>query len=108
MILAPRMLERGSAAWLAALSAAEVPCGAVRDIAEVLDDPQVIARDMVETVDHPTIGPLRLTGIPFKLSDTPGSIRRPPPLLGEHTDEVLSELGYSGDEIVALRRDGIV
>jgi len=108
MILAPRMLERGSAAWLAALSAAEVPCGAVRDIADVLDDPQVIARDMVETVDHPTIGPLRLTGIPFKLSATPGSIRRPPPLLGEHTDEVLSELGYSGEEIVVLRRDGVV
>ncbi|MBA2569875.1 MAG: CoA transferase [Chloroflexi bacterium] len=108
MILAPRMLERGSAAWLGALSAAEVPCGAVRDIADVLDDPQVIARDMVETVDHPTIGPLRLTGIPFKLSATPGSIRRPPPLLGEHTDEVLSELGYSGEEIVVLRRDGVV
>lgn len=96
-ILGARFAEGPSDPWLARLSAADVPCGAVRGVAEVLRDPQVLERRMIETVDHPTIGPLRLTGIPFKLAATPGSIRRPPPLLGEHTREVLEELGDQGE-----------
>ncbi len=107
-ILERRIAERSTDAWLAVLVAAEVPSGAVRDIGQVLSDPQVLAREMVATVDHPTIGPLPLTGLPFKLSRTPGSIRRPPPLLGEHTDDVLAELGYEPGEMEALRRDGVV
>ncbi len=79
-----------------------MPCGPINDLAAVFSDPQVLARRMVETVDHPTIGPVRVTGVPYKLAATPGSVRTPPPLLGEHTDEVLAWLGY--DATTAARR----
>ena len=79
---------------------AGVPCGAVRSIAEALDDPQIIARAMIEEIDHPAIGPLKLLGLPVKLSATPGSVRLPPPRLGEHTHAVLSgDLGWSAEDI---------
>jgi formyl-CoA transferase len=77
--------------WVALMQAAGIPAGAVRSIGQVLTDPQVLAREMVVTVQHPTIGDLKLLGIPFKFSGTPASIRRPPPLLGEHTAEVSAE-----------------
>jgi crotonobetainyl-CoA:carnitine CoA-transferase CaiB-like acyl-CoA transferase len=95
-------------AWLAKLKAVGVPCGRINSVAQALDDPHTAARRMVETVSHPTIGDLKMLGIPFKLSDTPAAVRRPPPLLGEHTDEVLGELGLSADEVEALRRDRVV
>jgi crotonobetainyl-CoA:carnitine CoA-transferase CaiB-like acyl-CoA transferase len=63
---------------------------------------------MVETVPHPTIGDLKMLGIPFKLSDTPATVRRPPPLLGEHTDEVLGELGLDAAAITKLRAEKVV
>ena len=79
---------------------AGVPCGAVRSIAEALDDPQIIARAMIEEIDHPAIGPLKLLGLPVKLSATPGGVRLPPPRLGEHTRAVLSgDLGWSAEDI---------
>jgi formyl-CoA transferase len=94
--------------WLARLEAAEVPCGPINDLAAVFSDPQVIARRMVETVEHPTIGPLRLTGVPYKLSATPGSVRTPPPLLGEHSDAILDWLGYDAAEVAAMREAEII
>ena len=96
------------AAWLTRLEAAEVPCGPINDLAAAYAEPQAGARHMVETVDHPTAGPIRLPGIPFKLSRTPASVRRPPPLAGQHTDELLAWLGYDPAEIRSLRRDGVV
>jgi formyl-CoA transferase len=99
---------RTSAAWLTRLEAADVPCGPINDLAAVFRDPQVVARRMVETIEHPTIGPLRMTGVPFKLSLTPASVRRPPPLLGEHTDRLLAWMGYPPEEIEGLRGEGIV
>lgn len=75
--------------WVEMIQAAGIPVGAVRSIGQVLNDPQVLARDMVVTVHHPTIGDLKLLGIPFKFSVTPATIRRPPPLLGEHTAEIM-------------------
>lgn len=80
-----------AAAWVERIRAAEVPVGPVRTIPEVFADPQVLAREMVVSVEHPAIGELKLVGIPFKFSATPASIRRPPPLLGEHTAEVERE-----------------
>jgi crotonobetainyl-CoA:carnitine CoA-transferase CaiB-like acyl-CoA transferase len=95
-------------AWLARLKAVGVPCGRINTVAQALDDPHTAARRMVETVPHPTIGDLKMLGIPFKLSDTPATVRRPPPLLGEHTDEVLGELGLDAAAITKLRAEKVV
>ena len=94
--------------WLSVLEAAGVPCGPIYDISQVYADPQVVARDMVVEVEHPTAGTIRNVGIPVKFSETPGNIRRPPPLFGEHTAEVLAEFGYTTGEIDTLRDRGIV
>ena len=92
-----------------ALKAAGVPCGAVRSIADVTGDPQILARQMVETVMHPTVGQIQVLGIPVKLSDTPGRIASAPPLLGQHTAAVLTaDLGLSEDDVNALARAGVV
>ena len=88
------LAARTRAEWTERFRAAGVPCGAVRDVGEVLADPQIAARDMVATLAHPTAGATRVIGTPIKLSDTPGSVRTPPPTLGQHTDAVLGELGY--------------
>jgi crotonobetainyl-CoA:carnitine CoA-transferase CaiB-like acyl-CoA transferase len=90
--------------WMTLLVGAAIPCGPVNDMQHLFADPQVKHRDMRAEVSHPTIGTLRLTGIPVKYSETPGAIRLPPPLLGEHTDEVLTEvLDYSAGQIEELR-----
>lgn len=95
--------------WAVRLRAAGVPCGAVRSVGEALSDPQIVARAMVESVEHPTIGPMQVLGVPVKLSDTPGSVRLPPPRLGEHTASVLSsDLGYDSTRIEKLAESGAV
>ena len=89
--------EQDAQDWLDALAAAGIPAGRIRPVVEALDSPEAGDREMV--VEVPTGGgdPLRLLGIPVKLSATPGAIRRPPPALGEHTAEVLSEIGFDPD-----------
>jgi formyl-CoA transferase/CoA:oxalate CoA-transferase len=91
------------AEWLATLNAAGVPSGAVRNIGEVLADPQLESREMIATLMHPTAGPTRVMGSPVKLSGTPATVRTPPPTLGQHADAVLAELGYSAEEVAGLR-----
>jgi len=95
--------------WMGLLVGAAIPCGPVNDMQGLFDDPQVRHRGMVAEIPHPSIGTLRLTGIPVRHSETPGTIRRPPPLLGEHTDDVLAEvLGYSPEKIASLRDRGAI
>ncbi|MGH9198811.1 MAG: CaiB/BaiF CoA transferase family protein, partial [Acidimicrobiia bacterium] len=97
------------AEWLRRLREAGIPCGSVRDVADVCQDEQVAARDMLQDIAHRVLGSVRVLGIPVKLSETPGQIRLPPPLLGEHSDEVLTcEAGLTGEEIAQLKREGIV
>ena len=95
-------------AWLASLEAAGIPCGPVNDIADVFADPQVRARGMVGHVEHPHAGMVPLVASPMKLSATPVDLRHAPPLLGQHTDEVLREAGYDDEEIAALRTRGAI
>ena len=95
-------------AWIARLQAAGVPCGRINSVAEALEDPQTAARCMVEAVEHPTVGTLRMLGTPFKFSATPTAVRHAPPTLGQHTDEILSELGVSAAAIAGLRADKVV
>lgn len=97
-----------SAEWIARLNAAGVANGEVRDIGQMLNDPQLAARDMVQTLMHPTIGATRVIGAPIKLSDTPASLRSAPPVLGQHTDAVLAELGYSAAAIAGLRHTRVI
>jgi crotonobetainyl-CoA:carnitine CoA-transferase CaiB-like acyl-CoA transferase len=94
--------------WLAKLKAVGVPCGRINTVAQALDDPQTAARRMVETVDHPTIGELKMLGIPFKFSGTPAAVRCAPPSLGQHTDEILGELGMDAAAVAKLRAEKVV
>ena len=107
--IAARLKHETRDTWVARLRAGGVPCGSVRDIAEVLTDPHLAARDMIQQIEHAVAGIVRVTGVPIKLSSTPGAVRTPPPLLGEHTDTILHEdAGLSAGEVRALRESGAV
>ncbi len=107
-MLAERMRRHPKAQWLAALEAAKVPCGPINDLAEVFANPQVQARGMTVELPHPLAERVKLVASPMKLSATPVQYRRPPPLLGEHTDAVLAEAGLDQEEIAALRSAGVL
>jgi crotonobetainyl-CoA:carnitine CoA-transferase CaiB-like acyl-CoA transferase len=107
-LLAAFMKTRARADWLGALEAAKVPCGPINDLADVFADPQVLAREMTVEMPHPLSGSVRLVASPMKFSATPVQYRRPPPLLGEHTAQVLAEFGLTAAEIDALRATQVV
>jgi crotonobetainyl-CoA:carnitine CoA-transferase CaiB-like acyl-CoA transferase len=95
--------------WLDKLKAVGVPSGRINSVADALDDPHTAARDMIETVEHSTIGALKMLGIPFKFSDTACSVRRAPPTLGQHNDEILKgELGLDEKAIAELRQEKVI
>ncbi len=94
---------------IAKLTAAGVPCGRINSVAQALSAPHTAARDMVRTIKHPTAGDVKVLGMPYRFSDTPPSIRRAPPTLGQHTEQVLGdELGLSAEHIAELRQQKIV
>ena len=103
-----RLVERPTEEWIEQLATKDVWCAPVQDFADVVDDPQVVHNGLLTTVPHPNGDDLRVVGVPMRFSRTPGSIRSGPPAVGQHTDEVLSSLGYADDEIRALRDDGVV
>lgn len=107
-LLASLIKNRAKQDWLTALEAAKVPCGAINNLEEVFADPHVVAREMTVPMAHPGSDTLRLVASPMKLSGTPVQYRRPPPLLGEHTDEVLRERGWTPQELAALHEQGVI
>jgi formyl-CoA transferase len=94
--------------WLSRLDQARVPSGPINTYAEALADPHALARQMVVDLQHPGAGRIKALGIPVKLSDTPGAVDRPAPLLGQHTAEILTELGYTDAEQRALSERGVI
>jgi crotonobetainyl-CoA:carnitine CoA-transferase CaiB-like acyl-CoA transferase len=105
-LLEPLLRARTKADWLVALEAAKVPCGPINDLGEVFADPQVQAREMTTTLPHPLAGEVRLVASPIKLSATPAQAQRPPPLLGQHTDEILAAFGLDESERQRLHASG--
>ena len=101
-------LTQPVAQWVETLQKASVPCGPINDLADVFADPQIQAREMLQQMTHPTLGPIQQTGIPIKFSQTPGQLRLPPPLLGQHNHEILTDLGYSPDQIASLKQRGVI
>ena len=94
--------------WVKTLEKAGVPCGPIYDMEQVYADPHVQSREMAVPLEHPKAGSIRNIGVPVKLSDTPGSVRTPAPLLGQHSDEVLTEFGYEDTDVTAFKDAGVL
>ena len=107
-LIADPMKEKTTEEWQHLLDQAGIPNGPINTIDKVIEDPQVLAREMIVEIDHPVAGKLKVPGIPIKFSRTPGKIRRTAPLLGEHTDEILKELlDMDSEEIQRLKNENV-
>jgi formyl-CoA transferase len=101
--------KKTKAEWIAQLEQASVPCGPINNLKEVFENEQVLARKLKLEVPHPTVGKLKLVASPMRLSKTPTNVRMPPPLLGQHTDEILRDrLGLSAQDIDTLRKKAAI
>ena len=101
-----RFETQSCAYWLDVLEEAGIPAGPILDVIQMHNDPQTAARQMVPTVTHPVAGEVQTIGLPIKFESTPGRVAAPAPIFGQHTAEVLRELGYSDDDIAEMGRDG--
>ena len=99
---------RTVAEWVEVIERAGVPCGPINRVDDVVNNPQVQARNMIAELSHPNVPDLRIPNSPLKLAETPAAIKRPPPLLGQHNEEILAELGYGAEAIAELRRKGVI
>ncbi len=104
----PILAAQPSAHWIETLEAAGVPVGRINSLAEVFTHPQLLHNGMVAEITHPVAGPIKVLNHPLRMSANPASVRTPPPLLGEHTDEVLGQLGYDDTAIARLRQEGAI
>lgn len=107
-LLESRFQYKTTEEWLTLLATRDVWCAPVKDFDDIFDDPQVKAAEILLTVEHPRIGPLRLIRTPLVLSETPPVVHRPPPLVGEHNQEILAGLGYDAATITRLQQEGVV
>ncbi len=107
-IIGDLIITRNGEEWLKILNDAGVPCGPIYTIDKIFADPQVLHRQMLKELDHPRAGKVKVTGIPVKLSETPGEVTTAPPVLGQHTHEILAELGYSSQDVEKLTQEKVV
>jgi crotonobetainyl-CoA:carnitine CoA-transferase CaiB-like acyl-CoA transferase len=108
-LLEPVMLQKTTQEWIGVLRQHGIPCGPIQSVGQACEDPQVLARDMVVSLNHPKAGPIRVTGNPIKLSETPGAVHSPPPLLGEHNAAVLHDwLHLDAAEVALLQQEGVL
>jgi crotonobetainyl-CoA:carnitine CoA-transferase CaiB-like acyl-CoA transferase len=107
-LLSDHFRTKTTAEWVDIIMEAGVPCGPINRVSDVVNDPQVLARNMIVSALHPRVPEVRVPGPPLKLTDHPATVRRHPPDLGEHTAEVLGELGYSASEIEEMGREGVI
>jgi crotonobetainyl-CoA:carnitine CoA-transferase CaiB-like acyl-CoA transferase len=101
-------LTREADDWVVDLQAVNVPAGPINDLADVFNDPQVLHREMLLEMPHTSLGNIKQTGLPIKFSETPGGLDQPPPLLGEHNHQILTELGYSDADVDQMASSGVI
>ncbi len=107
-LLEEAFMQKTAAEWETLLEAQEVPCARTRPLEELFEHPQVLANDMIVTLEHPVVGKFRMIGLPLKLHKTPGKVRRPAPTLGQHTEEILTSIGYTAEAIAELKAKRVI
>jgi crotonobetainyl-CoA:carnitine CoA-transferase CaiB-like acyl-CoA transferase len=107
-LIGTEIIKQPLSYWEKRLKENDVPCSPVNTIDKVVEQPQVLARDMVQEIELEGLGMMSMAGLPIKFSESPGSVRLPPPRLGQHTAEILTEMGYAQEQINVLAEQGAI